>query len=106
MRITNKRTGQTIEVGQLAYRADQVRSLAAAAVSKITHSPPSQEVINLRRQSCQACEYLDSEADRCRACGCRASLRWKIEKLPTVECPSGKAGFANEGRPWRGFEKA
>ena len=54
------------------------------------HAIASYEDIRVRRESCQACEFLIGSTRktlRCESCGCQISLKIMFS---TAECPEGK----------------
>ena len=64
-------------------------------------------VVRKRWKQCVECPALKGvyQRETCGACGCGANtyLRFGVyPKLvyPYLECPKGKPGFSNEGKPW------
>lgn len=73
-----------------ATRATRAAARSAIAYAKGQRITVSTEEEEERRQTCEACPYLDAERFKCNACGC-SKLGLKLT-LATEDCPKGRWG--------------
>ena len=84
---------------------EKALSFMSAVGSVVTHGGLTDEATyKTRLESCHACPEIDRSPDGQEYCGACDCGRWPVARLdrklsfPGLECPLGRAGFANAGK--------
>ncbi len=87
---------------------EKALSFVSAVGSAVAAGFVPQHVYEARLASCRSCEKIDRSPDGLEYCGACDCGRWPLSRLdrklyfPGLECPLGRAGFANAGAPPEG----
>jgi len=76
-------------VGDLPPLAEQIKSVASAALQQIAAGNPQRtpEEVERLKAICEECEWYMPDKIRCRKCGCYLNVK---RRWATASCPLGK----------------